>query len=177
MPSTHILFRPLRRECVPSLDWLGGIENFADRAAILPDHTKASAHNRVKWTDDCDRAFEDLKRAITSESVLHNPDFSQLFTLQTDTSGAGLQAVPSSGHTWRETSCPVSESQAPGLGDPVFYRGEGVFSPEVGSGVAEILLAGLSFHPCDGSLGSAMAESDEGLQHLSHYMVPVPPPL
>lgn len=123
------------------------IPNFADRAAILTDHTKASAHNRVKWTDDCDQAFEDLKRAITSESVLHNPDFSQPFTLQTDTSGDGPGAVPSSGHTWRETSCPVSEPQAPGPGDQVFDRGEGVFSREVGCGVAEILLAGSSLHP------------------------------
>ncbi|KAL4008478.1 hypothetical protein ACER0C_002330 [Sarotherodon galilaeus] len=69
------------------------IPHFAERAARLTDLTKASALNRVKWTKDCDRAFIDLKSAITSDSVLHSPDFTQPFTLQTDASGVGIGAV------------------------------------------------------------------------------------
>lgn len=69
------------------------IPHFAERAAILTDLTKASAPNKVRWNADCDKAFTDLKSAITSESILHSPDFSQLFTLQTDASGVGLGEV------------------------------------------------------------------------------------
>lgn len=69
------------------------IPHFADRAAALTDLTKASAPNKVKWTEDCNRAFNDLKAAITSDSVLHSPDFTQPFTLQTDASGVGIGAV------------------------------------------------------------------------------------
>ncbi len=69
------------------------IPHFADRAAVLTDLTKASVPNKVNWTDDCQRAFNDLKSATTSESVLHSLDFSQPFTLQTDASGVGLGAV------------------------------------------------------------------------------------
>ncbi|KAL4007856.1 hypothetical protein ACER0C_001708 [Sarotherodon galilaeus] len=69
------------------------IPHFAERAAPLTDLTKASAPNKVKWTEDCDRAFIDLKSAITSDSVLHSPDFTQPFTLQTDASGVGIGAV------------------------------------------------------------------------------------
>lgn len=69
------------------------IPHLSERAAVLTDLTKASAPNRVRWNEECDRAFKDLKSAITSESVLHTPDFSQPFTLQTDASGVGLGAV------------------------------------------------------------------------------------
>lgn len=69
------------------------IPHFAERAAVLTDLTKASAPNKVKWTENCDRAFKDLKSAIESDSVLHSPDFTQSFTLQTDASGVGLGAV------------------------------------------------------------------------------------
>ncbi len=69
------------------------IPHLADRTAILTDLTKASAPNKVKCNNDCDRAFNDLKNGIMSESVLHSPDFSQPFTLQTDASGIGLGAV------------------------------------------------------------------------------------
>lgn len=69
------------------------IPHFADRAAAPTDLTKASAPNKVKWTEDCNRAFNDLKAAITSDSVLHSPDFTQPFTLQTDASGVGIGAV------------------------------------------------------------------------------------
>ncbi|XP_078793179.1 uncharacterized protein LOC144987743 [Oryzias latipes] len=69
------------------------IPHFADRAAVLTDLTRASAPNKVVWTEDCDAAFRDLKRAITSESVLYSPDFTRPFILQTDASAVGLGAV------------------------------------------------------------------------------------
>lgn len=69
------------------------IPHFAERAAILTDLTKASAPSKVRWSEECDRAFADLKGANTDESVLHSPDFSQLFILQTDALGVGIGAV------------------------------------------------------------------------------------
>ena len=69
------------------------IPHFAERAAVLTDLTKASAPNKVRWNEGCDRAFADLKRAITSESLLHSPDFAQPFVLQTDASGVVMGAV------------------------------------------------------------------------------------
>lgn len=58
------------------------IPNFADRAGILTDLTRASAPNKVMWTNECDRAFIDFKVTVTTEFVLHTSDFFQPFTLQ-----------------------------------------------------------------------------------------------
>lgn len=69
------------------------IPHFAERAAVLTDLTKVSAPNKVKWTEECDKAFKDLKSAISSDSVLYSPDFDVPFILQTDASGVGLGAV------------------------------------------------------------------------------------
>lgn len=69
------------------------VPHFADRAVVLNDLTKASAPNKVRWTEECERAFRDLKDAICTQSVLHSPDFEKPFTLQTDASGVGLGAV------------------------------------------------------------------------------------
>lgn len=69
------------------------VPHFADRSVALNDLTKASAPNKVRWTEECDRAFQDLKDAVCTQSVLHSPDFDKPFTLQTDASGVGLGAV------------------------------------------------------------------------------------
>ena len=69
------------------------VPHFADRAVALNDLTKSSAPNKVRWTEECDRAFRDLKDAVCTHSVLHSPDFDKPFTLQTDASGVGLGAV------------------------------------------------------------------------------------
>lgn len=67
--------------------------NFSETAAVLTDLTEASAPNKVRWNGECDRAFKDLKSAITSESVLHSPNFSHPVILQMDASGVGLGAL------------------------------------------------------------------------------------
>lgn len=69
------------------------VPHFPDRSVVLNDLTKASAPSKVRWTEECDRAFKDLKDAICAHSVLHSPDFDKPFTLQTDASGVGLGAV------------------------------------------------------------------------------------
>lgn len=69
------------------------IPHFAERSAVLINLTKASAPNKVRWTEECDSAFSELKDSICTHSVLHCPDFDKPFTLQTDASGVGLGGV------------------------------------------------------------------------------------
>ncbi|KAK7939750.1 hypothetical protein WMY93_003076 [Mugilogobius chulae] len=59
--------------------------------AILNDLTKNSAPNKVRWTEACNRAFNDLKESICTRPVLQSPDFDLPFILQTDASGVGLE--------------------------------------------------------------------------------------
>ncbi|KAI4901393.1 hypothetical protein NFI96_008728 [Prochilodus magdalenae] len=69
------------------------IPNFADRAAPLTNLTKKDQPQRVKWTEECNSAFNDLKDCLCSDPVLGSPDFGKPFVVQTDASGNGLGAV------------------------------------------------------------------------------------
>ena len=46
-----------------------------------------------KWNDQCQQAFEDLKKQLTEAPVLAYPDFSKEFILESDASTMGLGAV------------------------------------------------------------------------------------
>ena len=77
------------------------IENYAERAApltsIMNDKwSEAKGTMSEFWTDDCDKAFEDLKKAITTAPVLAINDPELPYVLQTD-----LRARP---HTVRASS-------------------------------------------------------------------------
>jgi hypothetical protein len=52
-------------------------------------------HNGVKyeWTEECDSAFIELKRLLTSAPILRVPDMEKDFTVYTDASKQGLGAV------------------------------------------------------------------------------------
>ncbi len=69
------------------------IPNFSARASVLTDLTRATVPNKVVWTEQCERAFQDLREAVCGDSVLLSPDFQKPFILQTDASGVGLGAV------------------------------------------------------------------------------------
>lgn len=69
------------------------IPNFSARAITLTNLTKKSQPNNVVWTEDCEKAFKDLKDALCQEPVLQSPDFGKLFTVQTDASQHGIGAV------------------------------------------------------------------------------------
>lgn len=69
------------------------LPNFSERSSPLSELTKAAAPNRVAWTDRCEAAFQDLKGAVCSDSILLSPDFDRPFIVQTDASGVGLGAV------------------------------------------------------------------------------------
>ena len=81
------------------------VPDFAKIARPLHNLTKNA---RFQWTDDCQRAFEQLKEALVTAPVLAYPDFSRPFRLETDASGEGLGAV-------------LSQEQADGTMRPIAY--------------------------------------------------------
>ena len=67
------------------------IRGFADIAAPLAALTRK---DRVfKWTKECQGAFEQLKKALTSAPVLASPDYSQPFIVRSDASDMALGGV------------------------------------------------------------------------------------
>ena len=69
------------------------IKDFSIVAAPLHALTKAKASKEVNWTAECEKAFENLKDALTSYPVLRYPDFSRDFVLETDASKTGISAI------------------------------------------------------------------------------------
>uniref|UniRef100_A0A1X7SMY3 Reverse transcriptase domain-containing protein n=1 Tax=Amphimedon queenslandica TaxID=400682 RepID=A0A1X7SMY3_AMPQE len=69
------------------------IPNFSAIASPLSDLTKKMEPTAVKWTTSCDKAFNLLKDLLCQSPVLHSPDFSKEFILQTDASERGVGAV------------------------------------------------------------------------------------
>jgi RNase H-like domain found in reverse transcriptase len=62
-------------------------------AASLSDLTKKEKPETVLWTDDCERAFNQLKCAFTSKPILRLPDLNRPFTLKCDSSSIGRGAA------------------------------------------------------------------------------------
>ena len=69
------------------------IAKFSDIATPLTDLTRKNAINKVKWSEQIQKAFDKLKTRICSDSVFRSPDFSGKFILQTDASETGLGTV------------------------------------------------------------------------------------
>ena len=69
------------------------VPGFSTIALPLTNLTKKAAPNRVEWTDKCEIAFQRLKRALNTESILRLPNLERDFVLRTDASEAGLGAV------------------------------------------------------------------------------------
>ncbi|KAJ8031164.1 hypothetical protein HOLleu_27809 [Holothuria leucospilota] len=65
--------------------------NFSDIAAPLTKLLKKN--EKFDWTDDCQAAFELLKKALMSSPVLIAPDFEKQFKLAVDASDNGIGAV------------------------------------------------------------------------------------
>lgn len=68
------------------------IPNFSI-ACSLTDLTKKLQPKRLEWRLDGEAAFQALKSVLASSLVLHAPDLNCPFTLQTDASDSGLEAV------------------------------------------------------------------------------------
>ena len=63
------------------------------QGSSLTDLTKKSLPDKIKWTEECGKAFKVLKSALCSSPVLRSPNFTKDFVLQTDASDIGVGAV------------------------------------------------------------------------------------
>ena len=69
------------------------IPNFSTVAVALTDLTRKAAPTEVQWNSQCQKAFDTLKDSLCQSPLLHSPDFSKQFILQTDASERGVGAV------------------------------------------------------------------------------------
>lgn len=69
------------------------IPNFATVALPLTDLTRKRTPNKIKWTDDLDHSFKELKGKLLSEPVLRSQDFCRSYIWRTDASAHGAGAV------------------------------------------------------------------------------------
>ena len=119
---------------------------FAKVSAPLRALTKKNA--TFLWTAECETAFVELKRLLTTAPVLAYPRFGpdRSFILETDASGIGLGAV-------------LSQAQDDGVVHPIAYASRSLDKHERNSGISELETLGLVWavryfrpyllgHPC-----------------------------
>lgn len=69
------------------------VPGFAELTAQLSDLTAKGQPDRVVWTKELQRDFDELKRLMSMEPILRCPDEQKEFILQTDASERGIAAV------------------------------------------------------------------------------------
>ena len=67
------------------------VKDFAELAKPLHRLTEKNA--KFQWTDDCQRAFIELRQKLVTSPILVYPDFNRNFILDTDASNSGIGAV------------------------------------------------------------------------------------
>lgn len=67
------------------------IQNFAARTVNLRELLKKDA--KFEWTDECQKEFDDMKKALTSGPVMAYPDYNKKFIVSTDASYQCLGAT------------------------------------------------------------------------------------
>jgi hypothetical protein len=67
------------------------IQNFSARTLKMRNLTRQDVN--YEWTEECQKEFEDIKKALSSSPVMAYPDFSKKFILSTDASYSGLGAT------------------------------------------------------------------------------------
>jgi len=69
------------------------VPDFAVIAAPLTDATRKGNPNEIVWNDSRDKAFQELKKRISTPPMLRLPDVTRPFIVQTDASHIGIGAV------------------------------------------------------------------------------------
>ena len=69
------------------------VKNFSSLTQTLKELTKKTCPNKKRCTCECQIGLDKLKEALTSESILHVPDLSKPFVVQSDASNKALGAV------------------------------------------------------------------------------------
>jgi hypothetical protein len=64
---------------------------FKNNSTSKPPITEKNLN--FSWNENCELAFEELKKHLISSPVLAHPDYSKPFLVDTDASGEGLGAV------------------------------------------------------------------------------------
>jgi hypothetical protein len=77
------------------------VPNFAGLAKSLTNLTKKDVP--FVWTQECQQAFDELKRILSTEPFLIYPDFSQPFVVVCDALTKAIGAVLSQRRNWRGT--------------------------------------------------------------------------
>ena len=92
---------------------------------VQPLHllTKKNAH--FKWTEECQQAFELLKRKLIEARVLACPNFSTEFTIETDASYLDLGAI-------------LSQEQKDGCLHPISYASRALSPSEQNYGITDL---------------------------------------
>ena len=77
--------RPVKKKDVRSFLGLAGyyrryIPHFSTITAPLSDLTRTQESDLIVWTPDCQQAFDTLRQALSSQSILAPPDYSMLPT-------------------------------------------------------------------------------------------------
>ncbi|CAM4610736.1 unnamed protein product, partial [Caretta caretta] len=68
-------------------------KSFAKVDAKVDAIQKCPVPNAVQWTEECQKAFNQLKATLMSDPVLRAPDFDKPFRVTTDASKRGVGAV------------------------------------------------------------------------------------
>jgi len=68
-------------------------ENISEDIVPWLPLTALTKKNAFNWTTAAQQAFQALKEALTSPSVLAVPDFSELFVIESDASATTIDAV------------------------------------------------------------------------------------
>ncbi|CAM5087175.1 unnamed protein product [Natator depressus] len=69
------------------------VPQYSQIATPLTDLTKKKQPNAVQWTEECQKAFNQLKATLMSDPLLRAPDFDKTFLVATDASERGVGAV------------------------------------------------------------------------------------
>ena len=55
--------------------------------------TYIDGKEKLKWAEIDQKAFEDIKKVMTKETILNYPNFNEVFEIHTDASGRQLDVV------------------------------------------------------------------------------------
>lgn len=69
------------------------IPHYAEKARPLVELTRKRESSRVLWTPEREKAFRDLKNALSSKPIVRAPNVQKEFFLRTDASDSGIGAV------------------------------------------------------------------------------------
>ncbi|GBO23947.1 Retrovirus-related Pol polyprotein from transposon 17.6 [Araneus ventricosus] len=70
------------------------IPKFSSIVAPLTETLKGNLRQgKINWTEECTRAFKELKDKLSQQLILYEPDFNKEFILQTDAANSGMGVI------------------------------------------------------------------------------------